>query len=305
MIVSDVMAKKTAKTVKKAVIPAAGLGTRFLPATKSIPKELLPIVDRPILLYIIEECLNANINEIVLISGRNKEAIEDFFDVSFELEWALENSGRMDLLKDLKAIRDQVCLMSIRQKKAMGLGHAVLTAKPAVGDEPFAVLLGDEIVFPEENGLSAIHQLRDLFEQTGHSVASVMEVPTQDVSKYGIIDATLEKENLWRVKGVIEKPAPDKAPSHLALTGRYVFDAQIFNEIEIVPPGKGNEIQLADAMDQLAKKSDLCAMKLTGQRFDAGDKLGYLMANVEVALKHPDLGKDFESYLRNKLKVDA
>ncbi len=298
MIWSDIMNTQ----VKKAVIPAAGLGTRFLPATKSIPKELLPIVDRPILLYIIEECLNANINEIVLISGRNKEAIEDFFDVSFELEWALENSGRTDLLADLKAIRDQICLMSIRQKQALGLGHAVLTAKPAVGNEPFAVLLGDEVVFTEEGKPSAIAQLKSKFESLGSCVASVMEVSKENVSKYGIIDGTRQADGVWQVKGVVEKPAPQEAPSCFALTGRYVFDAQIFAEIENCPPGKNNEIQLADAMNLLAKNSALFAMPFEGRRFDAGDKLGYLKANVEVALKHPELAKEFESYLTETLK---
>lgn len=289
-------------SVKKAVIPAAGLGTRFLPATKSIPKELLPIVDRPILLYIIEECLNANINEIVLISGRNKEAIEDFFDVSFELEWALEQSGRIDLLSDLKAIRDQVCLMSIRQKQALGLGHAVLTAKPAIGSEAFAVLLGDEVVFTEEKKPSAIAQLKKEFENLNSSVASVMEVQPENVSKYGIINPEVSKNGLWKVQGVVEKPSPDEAPSCLALTGRYVFDPQIFDEIENSPPGKNNEIQLADAMNLLAKKHSLYATLFEGRRFDAGDKLGYLKANVEVALKHPELSKDFEAYLRETLK---
>lgn len=288
--------------VKKAVIPAAGLGTRFLPATKSIPKELLPIVDRPILLYIIEECLNANINEIVLISGRNKEAIEDFFDVSFELEWALEKSGRTDLLSDLKAIRDQICLMSIRQKKALGLGHAVLTAQPAVGNEPFAVLLGDEVVFTEPGEPSAIAQLKNKFDELNSSVASVMEVPKKSVSKYGIIDGTAQSESLWQVKGVVEKPSPEEAPSCYALTGRYVFQPQIFEEIEKCPPGKNNEIQLADAMNQLAAKSPLYAMPFNGRRFDAGDKLGYLKANVEVALKHSEVSSEFEKYLIETLK---
>jgi UTP--glucose-1-phosphate uridylyltransferase len=288
--------------VKKAVIPAAGLGTRFLPATKSIPKELLPIVDRPILLYIIEECLNANINEIVLISGRNKEAIEDFFDVSFELEWALEKSGRIDLLSDLKAIRDQVCLMSIRQKKALGLGHAVLTAQPAIGNDPFAVLLGDEIVFTEKNTPSAIAQLKTQFESLGASVASIMEVTQENVSKYGIIDGELQKKDLWKVNGVIEKPSSSEAPSRMALTGRYVFDAEIFKFIENCPPGKNGEIQLADAMNHLAQKSSLFAMPFDGRRFDAGDKLGYLKANVEVALKHPELAEEFKAYLIETLK---
>lgn len=295
--------KSTAKrTVKKAVIPAAGLGTRFLPATKSIPKELLPIVDRPILLYIIEECLNANINEIVLISGRNKEAIEDFFDVSFELEWALEKSGRIDLLADLKAIRDQICLMSIRQKKALGLGHAVLTAQPAIGSEPFAVLLGDEIVFTDDGKPSAIAQLKNQFETIESSVASVMEVSKENVSKYGIIAGQKEGEKLWRVNGVVEKPAPAEAPSLMALTGRYVFNAEIFKHIENCPPGKNDEIQLADAMNHLAQQSSLFAMPFEGRRFDAGDKLGYLKANVEVALKHPELAEEFKAYLLETLK---
>lgn len=288
--------------VKKAVIPAAGLGTRFLPATKSIPKELLPIVDRPILLYIIEECLNANINEIVLISGRNKEAIEDFFDVSFELEWALEKSGRTDLLADLKAIRDQVCLMSIRQKQALGLGHAVLTAQPAVGSEPFAVLLGDEIVFTEKGQPSAIAQLKNQFVQSKESVASIMEVPQENVSKYGIVDGTQQEPSLWKVKGVVEKPSPSESPSRMALTGRYIFQPQIFSEIENCPPGKNGEIQLADAMNALAQNSTLWAMPLEGRRFDAGDKLGYLKANVEMALKHPELAQDFKNYLNHTLK---
>jgi UTP--glucose-1-phosphate uridylyltransferase len=286
--------------IRKAVIPVAGLGTRFLPATKTVPKELLPIVDKPILLYIVEEIVAAGIREIILISGRGKTAIEDFFDKSFELESVLAQAGRTDLLKAYYETVENVTMISIRQHAALGLGHAVLCAEPAVGKDPFAVLLGDEVMIPRPGGPSGIAQLARLYEETGTSAVAVMEVPAADVGKYGIVKATAKGPNLWAVEDVVEKPDPSLAPSRLALPGRYVFDAAIFNDLRETKPGRGGEIQLTDGMTALARRQGLLATTLDAVRFDAGDKLGYLQANVELGLAHPQIGPAFEKYLRQR-----
>jgi UTP--glucose-1-phosphate uridylyltransferase len=286
--------------IRKAVIPAAGLGTRFLPATKTVPKELLPIVDKPTLLYNVEEIAAAGITELILISGRGKSAIEDFFDVSHEVETQIDKSGNGHLLKDLRELRKRVKVISVRQQEALGLGHAVLCAEAVVGDEPFAVLLGDEIMITPKDKPSAIAQLARVAEESGMSTVSVIEVPKTEVSKYGIIDAEEKGPGLWRVKGVIEKPPVDQAPSNLALPGRYIFTPEIFKILRSTKPGKLGEIQLSDAMNTLAKSQGMMAATLSGERFDAGDKLGFLKANVELALRHPEVGAAFHDYLKQK-----
>ena len=284
--------------IRKAVIPVAGLGTRFLPATKNVPKELLPIVDKPTLLYIVEEIVAAEITDLILIAGRNKTAIEDFFDKSYELEETLEKSDRRDLLKSYYETVSQVTVVSIRQHQALGLGHAVLCAEPAVGREPFAVLLGDEVMIQKQGKPSGIAQLARAFEKSGVSTVAVMDVPETEVNKYGIVDAESIGQNLWRVDDVIEKPAVGDAPSALALPGRYVFDSEVFAPLRELGPGRNGEIQLSDAMSYLGRRGRLHAMKVDAHRFDAGDKLGYLKANVELGLRHPEIGPAFEAYLR-------
>ena len=286
--------------IRKAVIPAAGLGTRFLPATKTVPKELLPIVDKPTILYNVEEIVAAGIEEIVLIAGRGKNAIEDLFDISYEVEDVLEKSGKSSLLKSLKELRERVTVISVRQHHALGLGHAVLCAESVIGREPFAVLLGDEIMVSRPGKLSGIHQLTRISEESGLSTVAVIEVPRAEVSKYGIISAENQGPNLWKVTGVVEKPEPDKAPSQLALPGRYVFNADIFDLLKETRPGRGGEIQLSDAMNALSKTKGLLATVIDAQRFDAGDKLGFLKANVELALDHPELGIPFRAYLESR-----
>lgn len=284
--------------IRKAVIPAAGLGTRFLPATKTVPKELLPIVDRPILLFIVEEALNAGLDEIVLISGRGKTAIEDFFDTSYELEALLERTGKTELLKSLTDLRKRVTVISVRQQQALGLGHAVLTAESVVKKEPFAVLLGDEIMVSASGVPMGIHQLVKLYQDTKISSVAVMEVPEKDVTKYGIISGNAQATNVWKVDNVVEKPSIADAPSRLALPGRYVFDSAIFSYLRDVKPGRNGEIQLTDGMTTLARKEGLLATTLDSKRFDAGDKLGFVQANIEMALQHPEIGTAVRAYLK-------
>lgn len=284
-------------SVKKAVIPAAGLGTRFLPATKTIPKELLPIVDTPILLYVVKEAIDAGAEDIVIIAGRNKTAIEDFFDRSYELEDTLAKSGKTELLNIVKDIQEMVNVISVRQKEAKGLGHAVYTAKPVVGNEPFAVLLGDEIMVNPKTSVTA--QLANHFNQVERSTVAVMEVPEKDVVKYGIVAVDDDSKDLMKVSDVIEKPDVDKAPSRLALPGRYIFTAKVFESLENMPPGKNGEIQLTDAMTAVAKSEGMYATRFEAQRYDAGDKFGYLQANIEMGLKHPQVGEQLKNYLKS------
>ena len=288
--------------VRKAVIPVAGLGTRFLPATKTVPKEMLPIVDKPTLLYVIEEIVAAGITEVVLIAGRGKTAIEDFFDTSYELEDTLEKAGRRELLRGFYRTVENLRVVSIRQHVALGLGHAVLSARSAIGKEPFAVLLGDEIMVTRAGKPSGIAQLTQIYEREQTSTVAVMEVPASEVSKYGIVDAAKRGPNLWSVRAVMEKPAVEKAPSRLALPGRYVFDSAIFEDLERTTPGAGGEIQLSDAMTSLATRKGLLAATIDADRFDAGDKLGYLKANVEMGLRHPDLGAEFKRWVRDRAR---
>lgn len=289
------------KAVRKAVIPVAGLGTRFLPVTKTVPKELLPLVDKPILMFIFEEAMRAGIEEIVLVQGRGKSAIEDFFDISHELELNLKNAGKEDLLREVRELRSKIRVVSVRQQQPLGLGHAVLTAQPAIGDEPFAVMLGDEIMLPPKGDAasSGIGQLCEVFAQSKKSTVAVMKVDRSEVSKYGIIAHTSEVGGRYTVSHVVEKPATHEAPSDLALPGRYVFEAKIFDYLKDTKTGKNGEIQLTDAMTELAKRDGLLAMQVKGRRFDAGDKLGFLQANVEIGLEHPQIGSEFRNYLKN------
>lgn len=292
--------------VKKAVIPAAGLGTRFFPATKTIPKEMLPILDRPAILYVIEEAMQAGIEDIVLIQGRGKTAIEDFFDVSYELEDKLIKDGKEDVLKQIQHIRNHVNIISVRQKSALGLGHAVRCAKPVVGLEPFAVLLGDEITLTnkKENNVTAF--LCDQYAKNKSSSVWVLPVEKENTHKYGIVNlgpnpqSDLSKGQ--KILGVIEKPKSDVAPSLWALPGRYVFESKIFDILDQIPAGYNGEIQLSDAMNVLAQTDQLFAYSFQARRFDTGDKLGFLIANIEVALEREDIKNELLKYLKEKIK---
>lgn len=283
--------------VKKAIIPAAGLGTRFLPATKTVPKEMLTIVDAPIIFYVVEEAVKAGIEDIVLIQGRGKTAIEDFFDTSYELEDKLSKDGKINLLERLIKIREMANIISVRQKQPLGLGHAVLCGERVVGDSPFAVLLGDEIMVPKNGEPMAIAQLAAVHEKTRSSAVTIMQVPDEDVSKYGIADIISQDGNTFKVRGFVEKPSLDKAPSRWALPGRYVFTPEIFSYLKKAKPGVLGEIQLTDSMNEMAKDRDFYACQLLSQRFDAGDKLGYLKANIELGLRHPETKDGLKKYL--------
>ncbi|MBY0314373.1 MAG: UTP--glucose-1-phosphate uridylyltransferase [Bdellovibrionales bacterium] len=286
------------RPIRKAIIPTAGLGTRFLPITNSVPKEMLPIVDEPLLLHVVREVAMAGIEDVILIAGRRKTAIEDFFDRHVELEETLARTGKLDLLKQLSDIRNMVNIISIRQKEALGLGHAVYVGRHIVGDDPFAVLLGDELMIPSTPTTPSVtKQLATTYQETGLSTVAIMEVPAEDVSKYGMIAGTRENDYI-RVSDVVEKPSLEAAPSRWALPGRYVFDAKIFSYLENLPAGKNGEIQLTDAMVKLAKNEGLLARFFDGIRYDAGDKLGYVIANIEMGMKHPQIGEALKKYLR-------
>lgn len=284
--------------IKKAIIPAAGLGTRFLPATKTVPKEMLTIVDAPIILYVIEEAVQAGIEDIVLIAGRGKHAIEDFFDTSYELEDKLAKDGKEKLLERVTRIRDKANIISIRQKHALGLGHAVLSGLPIIGKEPFAVLLGDEITMGFSGEPNVTSQLVQSFEETGTSTISVMKVDDKDVSKYGVAEVEEINSGFFKVTSLIEKPKPSQTPSRWALPGRYAFDNGIMDLLQDAKPTLNGEIQLTDSMKLLCQQKGLNAMTFTAHRFDAGDKLGYLQANIELALRNPELGPELKSYIR-------
>ncbi len=292
------MSKNFSKKVRKAIIPAAGLGTRFLPATKTVPKEMLTIVDAPIIFYVVQEAIQAGIEDIVLIQGRGKTAIEDFFDVSFELEETLLRTKKESLLKDLIQIRKMANIISVRQKQPLGLGHAVLCAERIIGDEPFAVLLGDEIMLSREGEKNVTSQLCQLYGQTDKSSIAVMKVADTEVSKYGI--AEFDSTNIhefMEVKNLIEKPKIDETQSRWALPGRYVFTPSIFQDLQKTQPGKNGEIQLTDAMKSLLQREGIVATTFSSTRFDAGDKLGFLKANIEMALHRPELQELLQEYL--------
>lgn len=283
--------------ITKAIIPAAGLGTRFLPATKACPKEMLPIVDKPTIQYIIEEALASGIKDILIISGRTKRAIEDHFDCSPELEHNLAEHGKDELLQMVRDIAD-INIHYVRQKEPKGLGHAVLCAKSFVGNEPFAVLLGDDVVYNDE--YPCLKQLIDVYDATGGSVLGCQTVPKEKVSSYGIVaSSATDNERITKVNDMVEKPAVEVAPSQLAVLGRYVITPRIFEILEQTAPGKGGEIQLTDALKVLAKEEAMYAYDFIGRRYDVGDKQGYLEATVEYALRRDDLKDKFMGYLRN------
>jgi len=283
-------------SVRKAVIPAAGLGTRFLPATKAIPKEMLPIVDVPTIQYVVDEAIASGIEHVVLVTGRGKDALVDYFDRAPELEQFLAEKGKDDLLAMVRDIAEKCEVIAIRQKEPRGLGHAVLAARPAVGDEPFAVLLGDDIFDADP---PCIRQLIDVFEARKQAVIALLEVSDAQTSAYGVIKGTPLAPGLHQVEGMVEKPAPGTAPSRLAIMGRYVLPPDIFPLIAATPPGKGGEIQLTDALDRLRAASGVIGCAFRGTRYDAGDKFGYLQANLEYALKRPDLAAKLRPYLRD------
>lgn len=281
--------------VKKAIIPAAGLGTRFLPATKAQPKEMLPIVDKPTIQYIVEEAVNSGIEDILIITGRNKRAIEDHFDKSFELEVTLEQKGKHDLLKIVKDISEMVNIHYIRQKEANGLGHAIYCAKAFIKDEPFAVLLGDDIVYSEK---PCLLQLMEQYENYQATILGVQGVSIEDVDKYGIISGEKISDKIYRVDDLVEKPDKDNAPTNVAILGRYIITPGIFEILEHIKPGAGGEIQLTDALKELANRERMYAFEFQGERYDVGDKLGFLKATVEFALRRDDIKNDFMDYLK-------
>jgi len=285
--------------IKKAVIPAAGLGTRFLPATKAIPKEMIPIIDVPMIQYIVEEAVEAGIEEIILVTARHKEAIENHFDYNYELEDSLIKKGKAELAQISKNIANKCNLISIRQKIPMGLGHAVLAAAPIVGDEPFAILLGDDLVISEK--APCIGQCIDIFNKTETSVVGVMKVQKSEVSKYGIIAGQEVEDKKWKVSGVVEKPAIENAPSQMAIPGRYVLSSRIFDYLKKIKPGKGGEIQLTDALQMLAQNEGLLAYEFEGRRYDTGDRLGYLEATVHFALKRKELRDGFIKIMKEAI----
>ncbi|WP_042273618.1 UTP--glucose-1-phosphate uridylyltransferase GalU [[Clostridium] dakarense] len=287
------------KKVRKAIIPAAGLGTRFLPATKSQPKEMLPIVDKPTLQYIIEEAINSGIEEILIVTGRSKKSIEDHFDRSVELEVELEQKGKSDMLKMVQDISNMVNIHYIRQKEPKGLGHAIHCAKSFIGNEPFAVLLGDDIV---DSSTPCLKQLINAYDEYKTSILGVQEVDIKDTNKYGILDVKYIEDRVYKVKDMVEKPDVDKAPSNIAILGRYIITPEIFNILENQEPGKGGEIQLTDALKTLATKEAIYAYSFEGRRYDVGDKLGFLEATVDFALKRDDLRHGFIDFLKSKNK---
>jgi len=290
----------TLKRVRKAVLPAAGLGTRFLPATKAQPKEMLPVVDKPLIQYVVEECVASGIDNIIIVTGRGKNAIEDHFDSSPELESFLEEKGKSDLAKLVHDIGNMVHFSYTRQKEPLGLGHAVLVAKELVGNEPFAVLLGD-VIIPGPN--PATKQLVDVYQSTGKGAIAVEEVPRERTSLYGIVDVDQNagvggNKRTLNIRELVEKPSPAEAPSTLAVTGRYLLPPEIFDCLERTKPGRGGEIQLTDALRLMAKENGLLAYIYEGKSYDAGDKLGFLKATVEIGLENCEVGKDFREYLR-------
>ncbi|MCM3707855.1 MULTISPECIES: UTP--glucose-1-phosphate uridylyltransferase GalU [Cytobacillus] len=285
--------------IRKAIIPAAGLGTRFLPATKSQPKEMLPIVDKPTLQYIVEEAVESGIEEILIITGRNKSSIEDHFDKSFELELELEAKKKYELLNVVRSISEMINIHYIRQKEPKGLGHAVYCAKSFIGNEPFAVLLGDDIVYGKK---PCLKQLIETYEVYKTTILGVQTVNTNDVSKYGIIQGEYIKENIYKVNSLVEKPSVTNAPSNIAILGRYIITPSIFDILENISPGLGGEIQLTDALKELSKVESLFAIDFEGIRYDVGDKLGFLQATIDFALRRKDLREEFLSYLFETLK---
>lgn len=292
------------RKVRKAVFPAAGMGTRFLPATKAQPKEMLPLVDKPLIQYGVEEALDSGVDNIIVVTGRGKTAIEDHFDRNVELEHELESRGKKDDLELVKKISDLVRISYIRQGEPLGLGHAVGVTKELIGEEPFAVILADDVISSE---VPCLKQLLNVYDHFGAAVIAVMEVPKEKISSYGVVDASPVEfegstDRLFRVNDLVEKPPRGQAPSNLAIIGRYVFPYEIFACIDSLEPGSGGELQLTDAIRSLMRRGPVYAYRFDGKRYDAGDKLGFLQATVEFALKRPDLGGAFREYLK-QLKI--
>lgn len=285
--------------ITKAIIPAAGLGTRFLPATKAQPKEMLPIVDKPTLQYIIEEAIESGIEDILIITGRNKQSIEDHFDRSIELELVLEKKGKTELLKVAKHISEMANIHYIRQKEPKGLGHAIYCAKNFIGNEPFAVFLGDDIVHSKK---PCIKQMIEVYNEFKSTILGVQKVKDEDVNKYGIVKGDYIKDKIFSVNNLVEKPSIKEAPSNIAIMGRYIITPQIFEILEKTKPGKDEEIQLTDALKELSKKEDMYAYLFDGIRYDVGDKLGFLKATVEFALNREELKDNFRKYLQDLVK---
>lgn len=283
--------------IRKAVFPAAGLGTRFLPATKASPKEMLPLVDKPLIQYSVEESVACGVESILIITGRDKTAIEDHFDISFELEHVLREKGKNDLFKQVRAISDIAQITYTRQKQALGLGHAIYQAKDFVGGDPFAVLLADDVIDAEK---PALRQLMDVYEKYNAPVIATMQIEDETISRFGVIDADEVEDGVFKIKSIVEKPKYEDAPSDMAVIGRYIFTPELFDALEKTEPGAGGEIQVADAMRILLENDfPFYAVRLDGVRHDAGDKLGFLIATVEFALKREDLGADFREYLKS------
>ncbi len=284
-------------TIRKAVFPAAGLGTRFLPATKAQPKEMLPLVDKPIIQYVIEEAVASGLTNIIIVTGRGKNAIEDHFDVSYELERMLHERGKTELLEQVRAVSNMINVSYVRQGETLGLGHAVLMAKDLIGDEPFAVMLGDDIIDSE---VPCMRQMIDVYEAHKAPVVAVQKVPKSEISAYGVIDGEPEagSDRVYRIRELVEKPRAEDAPSDLAIIGRYILTPDIFEALEKTPRDAGGEIQLTNGLRALKQKRPLFGCRFEGVRHDAGNKLGFLKATVEFALKRPDLGGPFREYLR-------
>jgi UTP--glucose-1-phosphate uridylyltransferase len=286
------------KAIRKAVFPVAGLGTRFLPATKASPKEMLPIVDKPLIQYGVEEAIEAGIRQMVFVTSSSKRAIEDHFDRNAELEHELEQRGKQELLKMVHSIvPPEISCIYIRQPEALGLGHAVLCAKPVIGDEPFAVILADDLIDGEN--ISCLSQMVKLFSREQSSIVAVERIPQEESYKYGIVEPSSLYERVFDVKSIVEKPKPEVAPSNLAVVGRYLLSAEIFNYLEHIPRGTGGEIQLTDAIAALLKDRRVLAYEFQGRRYDCGSKLGYLQATVDYALKHPEVATSFRDFLKH------
>jgi len=282
--------------ITKAVFPAAGLGTRFLPATKASPKEMLPLVDKPLIQIVVEEAVASGIESVIIVTGRGKSAIEDHFDVSFELESLLRERGKEDDLRLVREISDMVQVSYVRQREALGLGHAVLQARRLIGDEPFAVMLSDDII---DSRTPALKQLIEVYEKYDAPVLATMTVAGEAISRFGVLAVEEINDGVYRIKDMVEKPSATEAPSDLAIIGRYILTPDIFQEIERTRPGAIGEIQITDAMRALLKKRDFYAVRFEGTRHDVGDKLGFLIATIEFGLKHPEVAPEFRKYLAN------
>ncbi|GJF49839.1 UTP--glucose-1-phosphate uridylyltransferase GalU [Staphylococcus argenteus] len=283
------------KKIKKAIIPAAGLGTRFLPATKAMPKEMLPILDKPTIQYIVEEAARAGIEDIIIVTGRHKRAIEDHFDSQKELEMVLKEKGKSELLEKVQYSTELANIFYVRQKEQKGLGHAISSARQFIGNEPFAVLLGDDIV---ESEVPAVKQLIDVYEETGHSVIGVQEVPEADTHRYGIIDPLTKNGRQYEVKKFVEKPAQGTAPSNLAIMGRYVLTPEIFDYLKTQKEGAGNEIQLTDAIERMNNDNQVYAYDFEGERYDVGEKLGFVKTTIEFALKDDGMKEELTRFIK-------